>query len=238
MLTASGARATARDTTVHISYVERPNPFQVAAVLPAKSRHMRPRGRIGYPRAVLEKHDCGARIARLPPPRRRAPTADPRSFTTMSDERPSDVLGSLPRTRPHRRSQKRADRPAVSASESNMTDAGATKTVATDTVATDTVATNAVATNAAATRPRAAKPVPRKARATPVRPAPKPKPERLRQPAQPQGTPPSPGSRRPVPASSAEIIGTAVQAAAELAEIGLSISARAIRSAVSRLPRP
>jgi hypothetical protein len=29
-----------------------------------------------------------------------------------------------------------------------------------------------------------------------------------------------------------------VQAAAELAEIGLSISARAVRGAVSRLPRP
>jgi hypothetical protein len=34
------------------------------------------------------------------------------------------------------------------------------------------------------------------------------------------------------------VIGTAVQAAAELAEIGLSMSARAIRRAVSRLPRP
>jgi hypothetical protein len=41
-----------------------------------------------------------------------------------------------------------------------------------------------------------------------------------------------------VPASSTEIFGTAVQAAAELAEIGLSVSARALRNAVSKLPKP
>jgi hypothetical protein len=41
-----------------------------------------------------------------------------------------------------------------------------------------------------------------------------------------------------VPSSGVDIIGTAVQAAAELAEIGLSASARALRSAVARLPRP
>jgi hypothetical protein len=35
-----------------------------------------------------------------------------------------------------------------------------------------------------------------------------------------------------------EIVGTVVQAAAELAEIGLSASARALREAVARLPRP
>jgi hypothetical protein len=33
-------------------------------------------------------------------------------------------------------------------------------------------------------------------------------------------------------------LGTAVQAAAELAEIGLKASARALRGALSRLPRP
>jgi hypothetical protein len=62
--------------------------------------------------------------------------------------------------------------------------------------------------------------------------------DRLRQPAQPAGTPPSPRSRRPVPATGADILETAVRAAAELAEIGLSVSARALRNAVSRLPRP
>jgi hypothetical protein len=41
-----------------------------------------------------------------------------------------------------------------------------------------------------------------------------------------------------VPPKGSDIVSTAVQAAAELAEIGLSVSARALRNAVSRLPRP
>jgi hypothetical protein len=45
--------------------------------------------------------------------------------------------------------------------------------------------------------------------------------------------------RRPHPEtpSGPDILDTAVQAAAELAEIGLTVSARAIRRAVARLPR-
>jgi hypothetical protein len=35
-----------------------------------------------------------------------------------------------------------------------------------------------------------------------------------------------------------EIIGTAVQAVGELAEIGMALSARALRHALGRLPRP
>ena len=35
-----------------------------------------------------------------------------------------------------------------------------------------------------------------------------------------------------------ELVGTVVKAAAELAEIGLTVGARALRRAVSRLPRP
>jgi len=64
------------------------------------------------------------------------------------------------------------------------------------------------------------------------------RPQRLRQPAQPPGVPPSPSGHRPPQPSGRDIVGTAAQAAAELAEIGLSMSARALRSAVSRLPRP
>jgi hypothetical protein len=69
-------------------------------------------------------------------------------------------------------------------------------------------------------------------------------PTRLRQPARPEGTPAAPRASEPArarsfsSASGAEILGTAVQAAAELAEIGLSAGARALRNAVSRLPRP
>ena len=55
--------------------------------------------------------------------------------------------------------------------------------------------------------------------------------------------PPPPGARprtaAPTPPEpEAGPLGTAVQAAAELAEIGLMASARALRSALSRLPRP
>ena len=58
----------------------------------------------------------------------------------------------------------------------------------------------------------------------------------LRQPPQPGGIPSQP--RAPVPPDRPEILGTAVQAAAELAEIGLALSARALRRAMSRIPRP
>jgi hypothetical protein len=123
----------------------------------------------------------------------------------MPDERPPEVLTALPRTRPHRRSNKRPTR----------------------------------TTEPPATEPGTGDPV----RATP-------KPPPLRQPAQPAGTPDAPPTRKPsddplppepsgsrLP-SGTELVGTAVQAAAELAEIGISLTARALRRTVSRLPRP
>ena len=108
----------------------------------------------------------------------------------MSKQPEPGVIGSLPRTRPHRRSDKRAapagaDAPPASA------------------------------------KPASAKPKPRTAR-------PKPKPTV----AAAVATPPPP--REPAPGA----LETAVQAAAELAEIGLHAGARALRRAVSRLPRP
>jgi hypothetical protein len=98
----------------------------------------------------------------------------------MSERKPSEVLGALPRTRPHRRSDKRAARPTAT-------------------------------------------PLP------PKPPAPA-APTRSRVAAQ--------KAAKPEPEPRSDILGTAVQAAAELAEIGLSASARALRGAVSRLPRP
>lgn len=132
----------------------------------------------------------------------------------------SEVLSALPRRRPHRRSDKRAARHAAG---------GAVET----------------ASRAADTTPRAkptpqAKPTPRakpKPAATPT-PATRRAPKRLSQPAQPAGTPPSPATRGSVPTTGADVVGTAVHAAAELAEIGLSAGARALRNAVARLPRP
>lgn len=190
----------------------------------------------------------------------------------MSDERHSEVLGGLPRTRPHRRSDKRS---------ANRANAPATDGVSGDAAeAMPTAAPEAKAkpqpkparASAAKAKPAARKP---KSKAKPPAPKAKPAPRakkaavrasasagattsagtprakagstRLRQPNQPDGSPTrgpakprdaAPAPRIPSSPKGGEILGTAVQAAAEIAEIGLSAGARALRRAVSRLPRP
>jgi len=172
----------------------------------------------------------------------------------MTDETPTDVLGALPRTRPHRRSDKRA------ALGTQATPPKSEPTVA------KLVAPKAKAEAKAKAEPKA-KAGPTRKPAAKAKPASKPtalrdasavrtpRPDRLNQPAQPAGTPPRARARgaagvpprRPRPVTpprrtasptGTEILGTAVQAAAELAEIGLTASARALRNALSRLPRP
>ncbi|MGA2009249.1 MAG: hypothetical protein ABSH51_01760 [Solirubrobacteraceae bacterium] len=96
----------------------------------------------------------------------------------MSDQRQPGVLGSLPRTRPHRRSDKRAT------------------------------------------------------------PASRPPPPASRPAADPPPVVPAREPPEPEPAAYPGPLETAVQAAAELAEIGLHASARALRGALARLPRP
>jgi hypothetical protein len=113
----------------------------------------------------------------------------------MSNEPEPGVIGSLPRSRPHRRSDKR---PAP---------AGA--------------------------KPAPTKPKPKPATAKPKATAAKPKATAAKpKPAAPKPVPPAPHDPSPGP------LETAVQAAAELAEIGLHAGARALRRAVARLPRP
>lgn len=159
------------------------------------------------------------------------------SWAQLSDERPLDVLGALPRRRPHRRSEKRSSATPAGRSAPDRTEAS-------DGVAEREPAANGgVAPRARGTRPASsARKAPAARNATPAlgsetigaR-----RPERLRQPAQPAGAPPMPPRTEPPdPTTGTAILGIAAQAAAELAEIGLSVSARALRNAVSRLPRP
>jgi len=216
----------------------------------------------------------------------------------MSDEPTDGVMGSLPRTRPHRRSAKRGpggqparspeadSQPAESTSTHKRS--SATAKPAARTTAPARAKTKAKATPAAKTRANAnakATPATRaKAKATPApkgkakaTPAPKSKAnptggrsaagsagtptrslqsatapraagDRSRKPgatsqahhrtaSRPDG-PPLPRRAVPPAAEPAGAVGTAVQAAAELTEIGLKASARALRGALSRLPRP
>ena len=146
-------------------------------------------------------------------------------FASMTGERPPEVLSSLPRTRPHRRSQKRPARPAdptPAAAKPGAAKPGAAKPRAAMPRSSSSTASPTAARKPSATKPSTA--------------AKKPAP--LRQPAQPAGTPPGPRARRPAPSRGSDVVGTAVRAAAELAELGLTVGARAIRGAVARLPRP
>ncbi len=112
----------------------------------------------------------------------------------MSEKSETTVIGSLPHSRPQRRSDKRGARqkqkpaPATKAPPERKRQAQA-----------------AASTEAQAT------------------PAPEPEQHANRPSSLPEGT---------------ELIGTVVKAAAELVEIGLTAGARALCSAVSKLPRP
>lgn len=119
-----------------------------------------------------------------------------------------DVLTSLPRSRPTRRSAKR----------DGGTSAGAAKK-----------------------RP-AAKSAPRpKAKAAAGKAGAKPRPRAV--PKAKAKVPPA-GYATPAPKAGeggsgpAEVVGTAVQAAGELAQIGITVSRQALKSALGRLPRP
>ena len=171
----------------------------------------------------------------------------------MTDTPPSDVLGALPRTRPHRRSDKRAAKPVPAAAVDAVAEVVADKPPAKRKApAKPTAPAKRAAspkTPAGAKTPAAAKaPVAQKGATGGQRP----KLRAVPPPAEPAQPPPfyTPGpaprgrvaaQKAAKPASSDEkvdILGTAVQAAAELAEIGISATARAIRGALDRLPRP
>jgi hypothetical protein len=149
----------------------------------------------------------------------------------MSDDRPSEVLGGLPRTRPHRRSEKRAAPAPVHAAPTPPTRPAARSARPAQTARPAETARRANSAKGPGTvRTTPASPGATK-RATPA-------PARVRQPAQPPGTPTATRSRPPIPTAGADLIGSAVNVTAELAEMGISAGARALRGVVARLPRP
>ena len=126
-----------------------------------------------------------------------------------------DVMSSLPRTRPQRPSRRRAS--------GRSGDAKAKR------------APRAAAKPAAARPKAAAKPASRGSRAAAARP----KPQGVRPSAATRAaSKPPPPNRPPSPPSGTDLVGTAVQAAGELAQLGLTLGTRALRDVVKRVPRP
>lgn len=153
------------------------------------------------------------------------------------------MLGALPRRRPHRRSQKRPASPGRPGNDAVIDVAQskpASRRAGANGAAESTRSPADASRPTENTRPSAkvARVAPKPRPTAPGKPTAGRRTERLRQPAQPGGVPPTPAGGRPVQPIGRDILGTAAQAAGELAEIGLSISARALRNAVARLPRP
>jgi hypothetical protein len=147
----------------------------------------------------------------------------------MADRQDSDreVLTSLPRSRPVRRSAKRAARPdAASAAEPAATSAttGARKPHL-----------KATANGAAKATTRAPRP-PRMAAAGQGGAAKAPRPRRTIPPA--GYAAPTSHAEDDHRSASADLIGTAVQAAGELAQIGLAVGRQTLQSMIDRLPKP
>jgi hypothetical protein len=123
-----------------------------------------------------------------------------------------DVMSSLPRTRPQRPSRRRA-----STRKANRAPRAAAKPAATK-------ATGARA-KGAAKEPRAV--------------SGRPKPRGVQPSAATDAASHAPSPKRPPsPPSGTDLVGTAVQAAGELAQFGLTLGTRALRDAVKRIPRP
>jgi hypothetical protein len=195
-----------------------------------------------------------ATMARDDPRGDLAPVSDNRSEKPRRRQaaRPSEVLTALPSSRPHRRSDKRAAGPeSASAQDAAVPPKPPPPKAASVGKAAPPPERASVRKAAPPPKPasvRKAAPPPKPAsvrkaapapeRATRPRAAPRPRREPpLRQPPQPRGLPPRPERSAPASLGRTDLLSTAVQAAAELAEIGLSASARALRQAVSRLPR-
>ena len=155
----------------------------------------------------------------------------------MTEDRPSELLGALPRSRPHRRSDKRPARATAAAGTETAKKATSPDKPATRRQTASPAAPKAKAKGSQAKAPRPEAKTSRSPAKAP-RAAAKSPPRRLPQPAQPRGVPRGKPGARPEPKTEFPVLRTAVQAAAELTEIGVTLSAKAIRGALGRLPRP
>jgi hypothetical protein len=165
-----------------------------------------------------------------------------------------DVFGSLPNSRPQRRSPRR-DRPgakakpapAEAAKVEAAVEAQAAGGAQPDTRAKPVAEPKAAAQETPSARPR---PAARTKPSTRAKAAPRAKAAASAKPAA-EAAPPRAGTAKIPPAGyatprdgddgvphGAQLVTTAVQAAGELAQIGLSAGGRALKSALGRLPRP
>ncbi len=136
------------------------------------------------------------------------------------------MLTSLPRARPVRRSAKRGDRTDAPASAAGTRSRGAAAPRPTAAKATTARATAARAKPPAggAATPRAAAEAPRTAPRRKVPPA--------------GYAAPTSGGNDDGGAGTADLLSTTIQAAAELAQIGLTVGRQTLQSMLDRLPKP
>jgi hypothetical protein len=148
-----------------------------------------------------------------------------------------DVFGSLPNTRPQRRSARRERAGAKATPAGSEAASGGAAAKAKPAGRTKPSARASAATQA---KPAArAKPAAQAAppRATASKPAAQAAPPRATASDIPPAGYATPRGDDGVP-HGAELVATAVQAAGELAQIGLAVGGRALKSALGRLPRP
>jgi hypothetical protein len=147
-----------------------------------------------------------------------------------------DVFGSLPNARPQRRSARR-DRSAAKAKPAATGPAEAAANGPAEAAAKPREAAKAKPA-ARATGPTPPTPAARAARAGQAKSAAKATPPRASAPRIPPAGYATPRTEDDGVPRGADLVTTAVQAAGELAQIGLAAGGRALKSALERLPRP
>jgi len=155
-----------------------------------------------------------------------------------------EVMTSLPRSRPVRRSAKRGDRPvAEGAARASSKPVAPRKPRAAKAVPAAAAAKPASAPRAAAKRAASKPEAAPRAAAKAAKPAPSTERERSRDsprrkvPAAGYAAPDGPAGE-PSASPGAELVSTTIQAAAELAQIGLTVGRQTLRSMLDRLPKP